>query len=245
MPSLYQLALGGTAVGTGLNTVKGYDEAIAQAIAEETGLPFVTAANKFEALAGHDAIVELSGVLNTIACSAHKIGNDVRMLGSGPRCGLGELQLPANEPGSSIMPGKVNPTQCESLTMVCAQIMGNHTAVTMGGANGFLELNVYKPLMISNTLHSCTILGHACSNFATKCVNGISPNMDRIHSLLHGSLMLVTALNPYIGYDKATQIAKSAHKNNTTLKEAAIASGYLTGDQFDEWIKPHDMIGPK
>ena len=245
LPSLYRLALGGTAVGTGLNTEKGYAEAIAQAIADETGLPFVSAPNKFEALAAHDSIVEVSGVLNTVACSLNKIANDVRLLGSGPRCGLGELSLPANEPGSSIMPGKVNPTQCEALTMVCAQVMGNHVAITMGGATGHFELNVFKPVMIANLLHSAVLIGDAAGGFAERCVDGIVANEKKIHELLHGSLMLVTALNPHIGYDKASKIAKSAHEKGTTLEEAAVASGYLTAEQFKEWIVPEDMIGPK
>ena len=245
LPSLYRLALGGTAVGTGLNTIKGYDVAIAEIIAKETGLPFVTAPNKFEALAAHDSIVEMSGALNVIASSLNKIANDIRFLGSGPRCGLGEIALPENEPGSSIMPGKVNPTQCEALTMVCAQVMGNNTTVSIGGCQGHFELNVFKPVMTANLLHSARLVGDACSCFANNCVVGIKPNTDRIHELLHGSLMLVTALNPYIGYDKASIIAKTAHKNGTTLKEAAVASGHLTGEQFDEWIKPEEMIGPK
>jgi fumarate hydratase class II len=245
LPSLYRLALGGTAVGTGLNTTQGYAEAIADAIAKETKLPFTSAVNKFEALAAHDSLVEVSGVLNTVACSLHKIANDVRLLGSGPRCGLGELSLPANEPGSSIMPGKVNPTQCEALTMVCAQVMGNHVAISMGGANGHFELNVYKPVMIANVLHSAVLLGDAATCFAERCIADLTPNTDRIHELLHGSLMLVTALNPHIGYDKASYIAKTAHKNGTTLKEAAVASGYLTAEEFDQWIIPEDMIGPK
>ena len=244
LPSLYRLALGGTAVGTGLNTQEGYDQAIAEAIAKETGLPFNTAPNKFEALAAHDSLVEVSGVLNTIACSLNKIANDVRLLGSGPRCGLGEISLPANEPGSSIMPGKVNPTQCEAMTMVCAQVMGNHVAITVGGAQGHFELNVFKPVMIANLLHSSKLIGDACKTFSERCVEGIKANQDRINELLHGSLMLVTALNPHIGYDKASSIAKSAHKNGTTLKEAAIASGHLTAEQFDEWIVPEQMIGP-
>ena len=245
LPALYRLALGGTAVGTGLNTVKGYDVKIADIIAKETGLPFVTAPNKFEALAAHDSIVEMSGALNVVATSLNKIANDIRLLGSGPRCGLGEIALPENEPGSSIMPGKVNPTQCEAITMVCCQVMGNNMAVTIGGAQGHFELNVFKPVMTANLLHSARLIGDASTCFANKCVIGIKPNKERLHELLHGSLMLVTALNPYIGYDKASTIAKSAHKNGSTLKEAAIASGYLTEEQFDEWIKPEEMIGPK
>ena len=245
LPALYRLALGGTAVGSGLNTVKGYDVEIAAIIAKETGLPFVTAPNKFEALAGHDSIVEMSGALNVVATSLNKIANDIRLLGSGPRCGLGEISLPENEPGSSIMPGKVNPTQCEAITMVCSQVMGNNVTVTIGGAQGHFELNVFKPVMTANLLHSARLIGDACTCFADKCVIGIKPNTDRIHELLHGSLMLVTALNPYIGYDNASMIAKAAHKNGTTLKEAAVASGHLTAEQFDEWIKPEQMIGPK
>ena len=244
LPSIYRLALGGTAVGTGLNTIEGYDVAIAELIATETSIPFVTAPNKYEALAAHDSLVEVSGVLNTIACSLNKIANDIRWLASGPRCGLGELSLPENEPGSSIMPGKVNPTQCEAVTMVCAQVMGNHVTVTIGGTQGHLQLNVFKPVMASNVLHSATIIGHAASSFAERCIDGMSVNESRIHDLLHGSLMLVTALNPHIGYDKASAIAKSAHKNGTTLKESAIASGYVTAEQFDSWIVPSDMIGP-
>ena len=245
LPSLYRLALGGTAVGTGLNTVKGYDVAIAEIIAGETDLPFITAPSKFEGLAAHDSIVEMSGALNVVATSLNKIANDVRLLGSGPRCGLGEISLPENEPGSSIMPGKVNPTQCEALTMVCSQVMGNNVTITIGGAQGHFELNVFKPVMTANLLHSARLIGDACTCFANNCVTGITANEDRVNELLHGSLMLVTALNPYIGYDKASTIAKAAHKNGTTLKEAAIASGYLTGEQFDEWIKPELMIGPK
>jgi fumarate hydratase, class II len=244
LPALYRLALGGTAVGTGLNTAKGYDVAIAAKIAHETGLPFATAPNKFEALAAHDSLVEVSGQLNTVAASLNKVANDIRLLGSGPRCGLGEISLPENEPGSSIMPGKVNPTQCEAMTMVAAQVMGNHVTVSIGGMQGHFELNVFKPVMISNVLHSATLIGDASTCFAERCVDGITANTDRIEQLLHGSLMLVTALNPHIGYDKASAIAKSAHKNGTTLKEAAIASGHVTAEQFDEWIVPKDMIGP-
>jgi fumarate hydratase class II len=245
LPTMYQLALGGTAVGTGLNTVKGYDSEIAALIAKETGLPFVTAPNKFEALAAHDAFVEMSGAFNTVACSLNKIANDVRLLGSGPRCGLGEISLPENEPGSSIMPGKVNPTQCEAMTMVCAQVTGNNVAITMGGAQGHFELNVFKPLMCANLLHSARLIGDASACFTVNCVSGIVANEARIEELLHGSLMLVTALNPHIGYDNASKIAKKAHKEGTTLKEAAVASGHLTSEQFDEWICPDQMIGPK
>jgi fumarate hydratase class II len=244
LPSLYRLALGGTAVGTGLNTTEGYDIEIAAAIAEETKLPFVTAKNKFEALAGHDSLVEASGALNTVATSLNKIANDIRLLGSGPRCGLGELSLPANEPGSSIMPGKVNPTQCEAMTMVCAQVMGNHVAITIGGAQGHFELNVFKPVMVANFLQSARLVGDAAASFAERCVDGIVPNHERIHDLLHGSLMLVTALNPHIGYDKASEIAKNAHKKNISLKQSAIDSKHLTAEQFDAWIVPESMIGP-
>lgn len=335
LPAVYELALGGTAVGTGLNTVEGYDSAIAAMvsacggaggeapapcaaeltvapptrfcpqIAEETGLPFVTAPNKFEALAAHDALVEASGSLNTVAASLMKVANDIRFLGSGPRCGLGELLLPENEPGSSIMPGasahrahpaacafrpgralpltlrlplrpgagKVNPTQSEALTMVAAQVMGNHTAVTVGGSNGHFELNVFKPVMVANVLSSQRLIGDACVSFADNCVKGIEPNHERIEKLLHESLMLVTALNPHIGYDKAAQTAKKAHKEvrrlagglavvprtsahphpssppppstqRTTLKEAALALGYLTEEQFAQWVRPEEMIGP-
>lgn len=245
LPALYRLALGGTAVGTGLNTVKGYDAAIAQAIADETGLPFTTAPSKFEALAAHDSLVEMSGALNVVAASLNKISNDIRLLGSGPRCGLGELSLPENEPGSSIMPGKVNPTQCEAMTMICAQVMGNNVAISIGGTQGHFELNVFKPVMAANLLNSSRLIGDASKSFAANCIMGIRPNTKRIDELLHGSLMLVTALNPHIGYDKASVIAKTAHKNGTTLKEAAVESGYLTAEQFDDWIKPEEMIGPK
>ncbi|KAL7448941.1 hypothetical protein ACHAWC_001052, partial [Mediolabrus comicus] len=219
LQSLYRLALGGTAVGTGLNTTEGYAEAIAAKIAEHTGLPFTSAPNLFEALAAHDSLIEVSGAFNTVAASLNKIANDVRLLGSGPRCGLGELSLPPNEPGSSIMPGKVNPTQCEALTMVCAQVMGNHTAITVGGTQGHFELNVFKPVMVANLLDSARLLGDASASFAQRCVVGITPNLDKINSLLHGSLMLVTALNPHIGYDKASKIAKNAHEKGLTLKE--------------------------
>ena len=244
LPRLYQLAQGGTAVGTGLNSVEGFDEDIAAEIAAETGLPFKTAPNKFEALAAHDAVVEASGALNTVACSLMKIANDLRFLGSGPRCGLGELSLPENEPGSSIMPGKVNPTQCEAVTMVCAQVMGNHVAVSVGGSNGHFELNVFKPVMVANLLESALLIGNAAVSFTDHCVSGIVANEDRIDKLMRESLMLVTALNPHIGYDKAAATAKKAHKEGTTLKEAAMALGYLTEEQFDEWVRPETMIGP-
>ncbi|CAL8282336.1 unnamed protein product [Merluccius merluccius] len=245
MPRVYELAAGGTAVGTGLNTRIGFAEKVADAVASLTGLPFVTAPNKFEALAAHDALVELSGALNTVAVSMMKIANDVRFLGSGPRSGLGELILPENEPGSSIMPGKVNPTQCEAMTMVAAQVMGNHVAVTIGGSNGHFELNVFKPLIIKNVLNSAQLLGHASVSFTNNCVVGIQANTERINKLMNESLMLVTALNPHIGYDKAAKIAKTAHKKGTTLKAMAIELGYVTEEQFDQWVKPSDMLGPK
>lgn len=245
MPRIYELAAGGTAVGTGLNTRIGFAEKVAAKVAALTGLPFVTAPNKFEALAAHDALVELSGAMNTTACSLMKIANDIRFLGSGPRSGLGELILPENEPGSSIMPGKVNPTQCEAMTMVAAQVMGNHVAVTVGGSNGHFELNVFKPMMIKNVLHSARLLGDASVSFTENCVVGIQANTERINKLMNESLMLVTALNPHIGYDKAAKIAKTAHKNGSTLKKTAIELGYLTAEQFDEWVKPKDMLGPK
>ncbi|KDP28204.1 hypothetical protein JCGZ_13975 [Jatropha curcas] len=244
LPRMYQLAQGGTAVGTGLNTKKGFDVKIAAAVAEETMLPFVTAENKFEALAAHDAFVESSGALNTIATSLMKVANDIRLLGSGPRCGLGELILPENEPGSSIMPGKVNPTQCEALTMVCAQVMGNHVAITVGGSNGHFELNVFKPMIASNLLHSVRLLGDASASFEKNCVRGIQANRERISKLLHESLMLVTALNPKIGYDNAAAVAKLAHKEGSTLKEAALKLGVLTSEEFDSLVVPHKMIGP-
>ncbi|KAG7036654.1 Fumarate hydratase 1, mitochondrial [Cucurbita argyrosperma subsp. argyrosperma] len=239
-----QLAQGGTAVGTGLNTKKGFDVKIAAAVAEEANLPFVTAENKFEALAAHDAFVETSGALNTVATSLMKIANDIRLLGSGPRCGLGELILPENEPGSSIMPGKVNPTQCEALTMVCAQVMGNHVAVTVGGSNGHFELNVFKPMIANALLHSVRLLGDASASFEKNCVRGIQANNERISKLLRESLMLVTALNPKIGYDNAAAVAKTAHKEGSTLKEAALKLGVLSEEDFDKYVVPEKMIGP-
>merc|ERR1719282_1694611 len=245
LPRLYMLAAGGTAVGTGLNTRKGFAEKVASTVSEITGLPFVTAPNKFEALAAHDAMVEVSGALNVISCSIMKIANDLRFLASGPRCGLGELSLPENEPGSSIMPGKVNPTQCESITMVAGQVMGNHVAVTVGGSNGHFELNVFKPMMVANVLRSIRLPGDGCVAFTDKCVTGIEANREEIGKLMNESLMLVTALNPHIGYDAAAKIAKTAHKNGTTLKHEAIALGYLNEEQFAEWVKPEDMLGPK
>jgi len=244
LPRLYQLAQGGTAVGTGLNAKKGFAEKFAQEVAAITGLPFVTAENKFEALAAHDALVEASGALNTLAASFMKIANDIRLLGSGPRCGIGEINLPENEPGSSIMPGKVNPTQSEAMTMVAAQVMGNHVTVTIAGATGHFELNVFKPVIIFNVLQSIRLLADAADSFTRNCVVGITANTARIEKLLYDSLMLVTALNPHIGYDNAAKVAKKAHAEGTTLKEAAIALGLLTGEQFDQWIRPEDMIGP-
>ncbi|KAI1729091.1 lyase domain-containing protein [Ditylenchus destructor] len=245
LPRLYELAAGGTAVGTGLNTRVGFAEKVASKLAELTSIPFVTAPNKFEALAAHDALVEVHGALNTIAVSFMKIANDIRFLGSGPRCGLGELSLPENEPGSSIMPGKVNPTQCEALTMVCAQVFGNQVAVTIGGANGHFELNVFKPLMVRNVLQSIRLLADGAVSFKDNCVVGIVANKKHIEKLLYDSLMLVTALNPHIGYDNAAKIAKTAHKNGTTLREEAINLGILTGEQFDKFVRPEDMLAPK
>ncbi|KAG5459163.1 MAG: L-Aspartase-like protein [Olpidium bornovanus] len=245
LPRLSQLAQGGTAVGTGINTRKGFAEAIAREISNITGIKFTSAPNKFEALAAHDAIVETSGALNVLACSLMKIANDIRYLGSGPRCGLGELTLPANEPGSSIMPGKVNPTQCEAMTMVCAQVIGNHTTITVSGSNGQFELNVFKPVMIRNLLQSIRLLADASASLCDKCVSKIVPNEQHITSLMNKSLMLVTALNPHIGYDKAAKCAKKAHSEGTTLKEAALALGYLDEKQFEEWVRPENMLGPK
>lgn len=244
LPALYELAQGGTAVGTGLNAKKGFAEAFAAEVAKFTGLPFVTAPNKFEALATHDALVEASGELNTLAVSLMKIANDIRLLGSGPRCGFGELSLPENEPGSSIMPGKVNPTQSEAMTMVCAQVMGNHVAVSIGGSNGHFELNVFKPVIIYNVLQSIRLIADSCVSFTDNCVVGIEANRERITKLMNDSLMLVTSLNPHIGYDNAAKIAKKAHKEGTSLKEAGIALGLLTAEQFDAWVKPETMITP-
>lgn len=245
LPRLYLLAQGGTAVGTGLNTRIGFDVAVAKELAKLTSLPFVTAPNKFEALASHDAIVEAHGALNVLACSLMKIANDIRLLGSGPRCGLGELSLPENEPGSSIMPGKVNPTQCEALTMVCAQIIGNQTTVSVAGSNGHFELNVFKPVLISNLLRSTRLIADACNSFHDNCLVGIEPNTERIQKIMEESLMLVTALNPHVGYDNAAKIAKTAHKEGTTLKEAAIKLGLISSSDFDKFVRPEDMIGPK
>ncbi len=243
LPHLAQLALGGTAVGTGINTPKGYAEKVAAYIAEFTGLPFVSAANKFEALAAHDALVETHGALRQLAVSLFKIGNDIRIMASGPRSGIGELIIPANEPGSSIMPGKVNPTQCEALTMVCAQVMGNDATVAFAGSQGHFELNVYKPVMAANVLASARLLGDACVSFDENCAVGITPNLEVINELLNNSLMLVTALNTKIGYYKAAEIANRAHEKGLTLKEAALETGYVTEAEFDEWVKPEDMIG--
>jgi fumarate hydratase class II len=245
LPRLLQLAQGGTAVGTGLNAKAGFAELFAKNVEEITGLPFITAPNKFEALAAHDALVEGSGALNTVATSLFKIANDIRLLGSGPRCGIGELSLPENEPGSSIMPGKVNPTQSEAMTMVCAQVFGNHTAITFAGANGHFELNVFKPVIIFNFLQSVRLLADAARSFTDNCVVGIEVNTDRVNKLLNESLMLVTALNPHIGYDNAAKIAKKAHKEGTTLLEAGVALGLLTPEQFSQWVRPLDMIGPR
>ena len=240
---LSELALGGTAVGTGLNTPNGYDVVVAKYIAEFTGLPFITAKNKFEALAAHDAIVESHGALKQLAVSLNKIANDIRMMASGPRSGIGEIIIPANEPGSSIMPGKVNPTQCEALTMVCAQVIGNDVAISVGGTQGHYELNVFKPMMASNILQSAQLIGDACLSFDTNCASGIEPNHETIKTLLNNSLMLVTALNTKIGYYKAAEIANTAHKNGTTLKVEAINLGYVTAEEYDEWVKPEDMVG--
>ena len=244
MPRVLELAQGGTAVGTGINSKVGFDAQFAQHVANITELPFVTAPNKFEALAAHDAMVELSGALNVLAVSLMKIANDIRLLGSGPRSGIGEIILPANEPGSSIMPGKVNPTQCEALTMVCAQIMGNHVAVTIAGSNGHFELNVFKPVIIYNVLQSISLISDACNSFTDRCVLGIEANKDRIQYLMENSLMLVTALNPHIGYDNAAKIAKTAYAKGISLKEAGVELGLLTEEQYDQWINPLDMIKP-
>ncbi len=243
LPHLGELALGGTAVGTGLNTPKGYSKRVAEFIAKFTDLPFTSAPNKFEALAAHDALVESHGALKQVAVSLNKIANDIRMLASGPRSGIGEINIPANEPGSSIMPGKVNPTQCEALTMVCAQVMGNDVAITVGGMQGQFELNVFKPVMAANFLQSAQLLGDACTSFDEHCAQGIEPNHQRIKEHLDNSLMLVTALNTKIGYYKSAEIANTAHKNGTTLKEEAVNLGYVTAEEFDEWVQPKDMVG--
>jgi fumarate hydratase class II len=245
LPRLYMLAQGGTAVGTGVNTEPGFAEAFAAEVADLTGLPFETAPNKFEALAAHDALVDASGTLNTIAASLMKVANDIRLLGSGPRCGLGELILPANEPGSSIMPGKVNPTQAEALTMVCTRVMGNHTTITVAGASGHMELNVFKPVMIDAFLSSAVLLGDAAGSFAERCVDGLQANRERIAQLLGESLMLVTALAPHIGYDTAAKIAKTAHERGTTLKQAALDVDAVSSEDFDRWVVPEAMLGPE
>ncbi|AWX15000.1 fumarate hydratase, class II [Mergibacter septicus] len=243
LPHLAQLALGGTAVGTGLNTPKGYDLKVAEYIAKFTGLPFITAENKFEALATHDAIVETHGALKQLAVSLFKIASDIRLLASGPRSGIGEILIPENEPGSSIMPGKVNPTQCEALTMVCAQVLGNDTTISFAGSQGHFQLNVFKPVMAANFLQSAQLLADACISFDEHCAKGIEPNYPRIQMQLENSLMLVTALNTHIGYEKAAKIAKTAHKNGTTLREEAINLGFVTPEQFDLWVRPEDMVG--
>jgi len=245
LPRVMELAQGGTAVGTGINSKAGFDVIFAEKASEITGLEFVTADNKFETLAAHDAMVELHGALNVIAVSLMKIANDIRLLGSGPRSGIGEIILPANEPGSSIMPGKVNPTQCEALTMVCTQVMGNNTTVSIAGSNGHLELNVFKPVMIYNVLQSIQLLSDGCNSFTKNCLAGIEANEKRITDLMENSLMLVTALNPHIGYDNAAKIAKTAYNNGTTLKEEGVNLGLLTAEQYDEWINPEDMIKPR
>ena len=245
LPALFELAQGGTAVGTGLNTKKGFAEAFAAEVADFTGLDFVTAPNKFEALATKDALVEAHGALNSVAVSLFKIANDIRFLGSGPRSGLGEIALPENEPGSSIMPGKVNPTQCEAMTMVCAQVMGNNTTVSFAGSQGHFELNVFKPVIIYNVLQSIRLLADASSTFTDKCVTGIQAREDNIRALMERSLMLVTALNSTIGYDNATIVAKTAHKNGTTLREEAVKLGFVTAEQFDAIVRPENMLGPK
>ena len=245
LPRLYQVAQGGTAVGTGLNAAKGFDKGFVEELKKLTGLPFTSAKNKFEALAAHDALVELSGAYNVLACSLMKIANDIRLLGSGPRSGIGEIHLPENEPGSSIMPGKVNPTQAEALTMVACQVMGNNVAVTVAGSNGHLELNVFKPVIIHNLLQSGQLIADACRSFADNCVVGIMPNKARIQQQLEQSLMLVTALNPHIGYDNAAKVAKKAHAEGTSLREAAVALKLLTAEQFDKLVRPQDMLGPR
>ncbi len=245
LPATFELALGGTAVGTGLNTHPAFAERVAQVIAEETGLPFVSAPNKFEALSAHDALVQVSGSLKTAACSLMKVANDIRLLGSGPRCGIGELQLPANEPGSSIMPGKVNPTQSEAMTMVCAQVIGNDMAVAVGGCQGHFQLNVFKPMIVFNVLNSIRLLADACDSFRLNCVEGLQVSRAQVDRHLQQSLMLVTALNPHIGYDNAAKIAKAAYENNSTLKEEAERLGLMDGATFDQVVRPENMIGPK
>jgi fumarate hydratase class II len=245
LPDIYELAIGGTAVGTGLNTHPEFADRTAAKIAELTGLPFVAAPNKFAALAAHDALVMASGALRTLACSLMKIANDIRWMGSGPRCGLGELRLPENEPGSSIMPGKVNPTQSEAMTMVCLQVIGNDTAIAAAGTQGNFELNVFKPLIIHNLLHSITLLSNACVSFTKYCVAGIEPDRERIAGYVANSLMLVTALSPHIGYDKAAKVAKKAHEENTTLRQAAVELGYVKPEEFDRYVQPNKMLAPE
>jgi fumarate hydratase class II len=243
LPHLSELALGGTAVGTGINTPPGYSENVAKHIAELTGLPFITAENKFESLAAHDGIVEAHGALKTVALSLMKIANDIRIISSGPRSGIGEIHIPDNEPGTSIMTGKVNPTQCEALTMIAAQVLGNDVAINIGGASGHFELNVFKPVMIYNFLHSARLIGDGCVSFNDKCAEGLEPIEANIKKHVDNSLMLVTALNTKIGYYKAAEIAQKAHKKGTTLKEMAVKLGYVTPEQFDEWVKPEKMVG--
>ncbi len=244
LPNLFQLAQGGTAVGTGLNAPIGFAEKFAEEVSNLTDKPFTTMSNKFAGLAAHDALVALSGSLNVVAVAVMKIANDIRFLGSGPRSGIGELSLPANEPGSSIMPGKINPTQCEALTMVAAEVMGNHVAVSIGGSNGHFELNVFKPMIVFNVLRSAQLLADACRSFTDRCISGIEPNLERIEELMESSLMLVTALNPHIGYDNAAKVAKKAYAEGTTLKEAAINLELLTAEEYDKWVQPENMISP-
>ena len=244
LPNLFQLAQGGTAVGTGLNAPIGFAEKFAEEVSNLTDKPFTTMSNKFAGLAAHDALVALSGSLNVVAVAVMKIANDIRFLGSGPRSGIGELSLPANEPGSSIMPGKINPTQCEALTMVAAEVMGNHVAVSIGGSNGHFELNVFKPMIVFNVLRSAQLLADACRSFTDRCISGIEPNLERIEELMESSLMLVTALNPHIGYDNAAKVAKKAYAEGTTLKEAAINLELLTAEEYDKWVQPENMIRP-
>jgi len=245
LPRVYMLPIGGTAVGTGLNSYKGFDKKVVDEMSKLTGLPFVVAPNKFEGLASNDTMVEVQGQLNVIAASMMKIANDIRLLGSGPRCGLGELLLPENEPGSSIMPGKVNPTQCEAVTMVCTQVFGGTTTVTVGGASGHLELNVFKPVIIYNVLLSIRLLSDACNSFNEHCIAGLKPNLAQLKKIVNESLMLATALNPHIGYEKAAKIAKKAHRDGTSLKEAALALELLTEEQYNKWVRPELMLGPK
>ncbi len=245
LPDIYELAIGGTAVGTGLNTHREFAERVAKRIAALSGMPFVSAPNKFAALAAHDALVMASGALKTLACSLMKIANDIRWMGSGPRCGLGELQLPENEPGSSIMPGKVNPTQSEALTMICVQVIGNDTAIAIAGSQGNFELNVFKPLIIHNLLHSVTLLSDSCRSFTDYCIVGLKPSLEQLRRYVSESLMLVTALSPHIGYDKAAQVAKKAHAEGKTLRQVAVELGFLKGEEFDRIVRPEKMLGPE